>query len=69
MGLTMNPGLQHRGSGSGRCVETATGRFPAKPSSRDLVSRCDFSENCKRTGLVAVLPAIFGESAAGDPES
>ncbi len=26
-------------------------------------------KNCKRTGLVAVLAAIFGESAAGDPES
>ena len=26
--LTMDPGLQHRGSRSGRCVETSTGRLP-----------------------------------------
>ncbi len=68
-GLTTNPSLQLRGSGSGRCVETATGRLPAKPSSRDWVCRCDFFENFKRTGLLAVLPEIFEESAAEDPES
>ena len=27
--LTLDPGLQLRGSGSGRCVETATGTFRA----------------------------------------
>ncbi len=69
VGLSMDPSPQLRGSGPGRCVETATGRFPAKPSARDWVSRCDFSENCKETGLLAVLHAIFGKSAAGDLES
>ncbi len=69
VGLAMDPGPQLRGSGSGRCVETATGHFPAKPSSRDWVSWRDFRENCKGTGRPAVLPAIFAESAAGDPES
>ena len=43
--------------------------FPAKPSARDWVSRRDFSENRKRTGLLAVLHPIFRKSAAGDPES
>ncbi len=67
--LAMNLSRQLQGSGSARCVETASGRFPAKPSARDWVSRRDFFENCKGAGLLAALPAIFGESAAGDPES
>ena len=61
--------LQHRGSGSGRCVETSTGRFPAEPSARDWVFRRDFFEKREGTGLLAVLRPFFEKSAAEDPES
>ena len=46
VGLTMDPSLHRWGSGSGRCVETSTGRLPAKPSDETAVLvtvRIDFN--------------------------
>ena len=68
MGLAMNPSLQHRG-GAKRRVETSSGRFRAKRSARDWVSRRDFSGKREGTGLLAVLRPFFEKITTEDPES